>query len=180
MIEPFFTASDVVSGNCTVWPKNGVSCCIGAWARTRRYIRLPALSTVMLACAAPPRFSSKNFFCLRPGFPSEIDHATMRPSRGTTNMSRSAPIRVWYAVVREMTSHGLVGQLGTALVGDLADLDDPRGCRGRSHEDERRRRERHEQKPFHDRIQHEWAVDVAVGAAASARAAPSGVRSSGR
>ena len=40
----------------------------------------------------------------------------MRPSAGATNTSRLAPTRNWYAVVREITSHGLVGQLGTGGV----------------------------------------------------------------
>jgi hypothetical protein len=48
--------------------------------------------------------------------PSVIVQATILPSAGATNMSRTVPIRVWYAVVREITSHGLVGQLGAGAV----------------------------------------------------------------
>ena len=70
----------------------------------------------MPACDAPPRFSSKNARCFLPGAPSVIDQATMRPSAGATKTPRLAPTRNWYAVVREMTSHGLVGQLATGGV----------------------------------------------------------------
>jgi hypothetical protein len=73
------------------------------------------LRIVIPACDGPPRFSSKNFCCFLPGLPSVIVQATIRPSAGTTNMSRVVPIRVWNAVVREITSHGLVGQLGTGF-----------------------------------------------------------------
>jgi hypothetical protein len=46
------------------------------------------------------------------GVPSVIDQATIRPAAGATNSLRLPSIRVWNAVVREMTSQGLLGQLG--------------------------------------------------------------------
>ena len=70
----------------------------------------------MPACAGPPRFSSKYSRCLGSGVPSAIDQATILPSAGATNSLRLPSTRVWNAVVREITSHGLVGQLGTAAV----------------------------------------------------------------
>ena len=49
----------------------------------------------MPAEAGPPRFFSKNAVCLGPGLPSEIDQATMRPSRGIVNRLRAGPILTW-------------------------------------------------------------------------------------
>src|SRR5215207_118476 len=66
----------------------------------------------MPACAAPPRFSSKYLRCFGFGVPSVIDQATILPAFGAVKRLRDAATRVWNAVVREITSHGLVGQLG--------------------------------------------------------------------
>jgi hypothetical protein len=69
----------------------------------------------MPACAVPPRFSSKYLRCLRLGVPSVIDQATIRPASGAANTLRFPSARVWNAVVREITSQGLVGQLGAGV-----------------------------------------------------------------
>ena len=94
-IEPLTTGIVVVSGNWVVVPNHGVSGTSGLWPSTRPKYRSPDLSTVMPACEAPPRFSSKNACCFLPGLPRLIVHATIRPSRGTTNMFLVAPMRVW-------------------------------------------------------------------------------------
>src|SRR5215207_5534955 len=110
--SPLLIASDCASGNWTACPKYGVNGCTGLWAVTRPKRRSPCLSTVMPAWAGPPRFCSKYLRTLGLGVPRVIDQATILPALGATNRSRLAATRTWNAVVREITSHGLVGQLG--------------------------------------------------------------------
>ena len=109
--------------------------------------------------------------------PSVIDQATILPSLGATNSLRLAATRVWNAVVREITSHGLVGQLG----GNVAPMSPTSMILAEAvaGQHEQRRHGRQEQPrgempevPVHARIEHEQPVDVAVRAAASPAAAP--------
>ena len=72
-----------------------------------------------------------------------------------------SPMRVWYAVVREMTSHGLAGQLGVAA-GAVAPISTTlaEAAAGSTS----MRQQGREKCPGHARIQHERAAEVVVGA----------------
>ena len=100
--------------------------------------------------------------------PSVIVQATIRPAAGATNILRLPSMRVWNAVVREITSHGLVGQLGVAAAVvwpiSMIRAEATPGTM-RTAASAARRGPSHG--PVHARIEHERAVKVAVGAVAT-------------